>query len=114
MVLRFVPYIGAILAAGLPIVLAAAVGTDWTMTLWTVILFAVVEPLTGQVVEPLVCGRTAGRGGRRRFILDLAVGPLGLLLSTPITLCLFARHVERLQFIDVMLGDQPAPHINAC
>src|SRR5436190_19470004 len=35
-------------------------------------------------------------------------GPLGLLLSTPLTLCLFARHVERLQFIDVMLGDQPA------
>jgi hypothetical protein len=44
MVLRFVPYIGAILAAGLPIALAAAVGSDWTMTLWTVILFAMVEP----------------------------------------------------------------------
>ena len=52
MVLRFVPYIGAILAASLPIALAAAVGSDWTMTVWTVILFAVVEP-TG------VC---AGRG----------------------------------------------------
>jgi len=53
MILRFVPYIGAILAAGLPIALAAAVGSDWTMTLWTVALFAVVEPLTGHVVEPL-------------------------------------------------------------
>jgi len=60
MVLRFVPYIGAILAAGLPIALAAAVGNDWTMTFWTVILFAVVEPLTGHVVEPLVCGKSAG------------------------------------------------------
>ena len=60
MILRFVPYIGAILAAGLPIALAAAVVSDWTMTLWTVALFAVVELLTGNVVEPLVCGRSAG------------------------------------------------------
>src|ERR1700676_1345721 len=114
MVLRFVPYIGAILAAGLPIALAAAVGSDWTMTIWTIALFAVVEPLTGQVDEPLVCGRTAGLSP---VAVVLAAsfwtwlwGPLGLLLSTPLTLCLvvLARHVERLQFIDVMLGDQPA------
>jgi predicted PurR-regulated permease PerM len=60
MILRFVSYIGAILAAALPIALAAAVGSDWTMVLWTIALFALVEPLTGQVVDPLVCGRTAG------------------------------------------------------
>ena len=114
MVLRFVPYIGAIMAAGLPIALAAAVGSDWTMTMWTVILFAVVEPLTGHVVEPLVCGRSAGLSP---VVVVVAAsfwtwlwGPLGLLLSTPLTLCLvvFARHVDRLQFIEVMLGDQPA------
>ena len=114
MVLRFVPYIGAILAAGLPIALAAAVGSDWTMTLWTVILFAVVEPLTGHVVEPLVCGRSAGLSPVAVVVAasfwTWLWGPLGLLLSTPLTLCLvvFARHVDRLQFIDVMLGDQPA------
>jgi predicted PurR-regulated permease PerM len=114
MILRFVPYIGAILAAGLPIALAAAVGSDWTMTLWTIALFAVVEPLTGNIVEPLVCGKSAG-------LSPVAVvfaasfwtwlwGPLGLLLSTPLTLCLvvFAKHIDRLKFIDVMLGDQPA------
>jgi predicted PurR-regulated permease PerM len=114
MVLRFVPYIGAILAAGLPIALAAAVGSDWTMTFWTVILFALVEPLTGHVVEPFVCGRSAGLSPVAVVIAasfwTWLWGPLGLLLSTPLTLCLvvFARHVERLQFIDVMLGDQPA------
>ncbi|HSQ19442.1 MAG TPA: AI-2E family transporter, partial [Blastocatellia bacterium] len=77
-------------------------------------LFAVVESLTGNVVEPLVCGRSAG-------LCPVAVlvaasfwtwlwGPLGLLLSTPLTLCLvaFSRHVDRLKFIDIMLGDQPA------
>jgi len=114
MILRFVPYIGAILAAGLPIALAAAVGSDWSMTLWTVALFAVVEPLTGNVVEPLVCGKSAGLSPVAVVIAasfwTWLWGPLGLLLSTPITLCLvvFARHVERLKFIDVMLGDQPA------
>lgn len=114
MILRFVPYIGAILAAGLPIALAAAVGSDWSMALWTVALFAVVEPLTGNVVEPLVCGKSAGLSPVAVVIAasfwTWLWGPLGLLLSTPITLCLvvFARHVERLKFIDVMLGDRPA------
>jgi predicted PurR-regulated permease PerM len=113
-ILRFVPYIGAMLAAALPITLAAAVGDGWTMTLSTIALFAVVEPLTGQVVEPLVCGRTAGLSPVAVVVAasfwTWLWGPLGLLLSTPLTLCLvvLARHVERLQFIDVMLGDQPA------
>jgi predicted PurR-regulated permease PerM len=113
-ILRFVPYIGAMMAAALPIALAAAVGDGWSMTLWTIALFAVVEPLTGQVVEPLVCGKSAGLSP---VAVVLAAsfwtwlwGPLGLLLSTPLTLCLvvLARHVDRLKFIDVMLGDQPA------
>ena len=114
MILRFVPYIGAVLAAALPIALAAAVGDGWTMTIWTVALFAIVEPLTGQVVEPLVCGRSAGLSPVAIVVAasfwTWLWGPLGLLLSTPLTLCLvvLARHVDRLQFIDVMLGDQPA------
>jgi predicted PurR-regulated permease PerM len=114
MILRFVPYIGAIMAAGLPIALAAAVGNDWTMTLWTVALFAVAEPLTGNVIEPLLCGRSAGLSPVAVVVAasfwTWIWGPLGLLLSTPLTLCLvvLARHVEQLRFIDVMLGDQPA------
>ncbi len=114
MILRFVPYIGAVLAAALPVLLAAAVGTDWTMTIWTAVLFAIVEPVTGQVVEPLICGRTAGLSPVAIVVAasfwTWLWGPLGLLLSTPLTLCLvvLARHVDRLKFIDVMLGDQPA------
>jgi predicted PurR-regulated permease PerM len=114
MILRFIPYIGVILAAALPIALAAAVGSDWGMTLWTIGLFVVVEPLTGQVVEPLVCGKSAGLSPVAVVVAasfwTWLWGPLGLLLSTPLTLCLvvLARHVDRLQFIDVMLGDQPA------
>jgi predicted PurR-regulated permease PerM len=113
-ILRFVPYIGAMLAAALPIALAAAVGDGWSMTLWTIALFAVVEPLTGQIVEPLVCGKSAGLSPVAVVVAasfwTWLWGPLGLLLSTPLTLCLvvLARHVDRLRFIDVMLGDQPA------
>ena len=114
MVLRFVPYVGPALAAVLPLILAAAVGADWSMLLWTALLFAVVEPLTGQILEPLVCGQSAGLSPVA--IVTAAAfwtwlwGPLGLILSTPMTVCLVvvARHVESLKFIDVMLGDQPA------
>jgi predicted PurR-regulated permease PerM len=114
MCLRFIPYIGAILAAGLPIALSAAVGSDWTITFWTIALFAVVEPLTGHFIEPVVCGKSVGLSP---VAIVLAAsfwtwlwGPLGLLLSTPLTLCLvvLAKHVDRLRFIDVMLGDRPA------
>jgi predicted PurR-regulated permease PerM len=52
MVLRFVPYIGALISAIFPLVLAAAVGPGWTMVLWTAALFLIVEPIAGQVIEP--------------------------------------------------------------
>jgi predicted PurR-regulated permease PerM len=114
MILRFVPYIGAPLAAVLPLTLAAAVGADWTMVIWTAALFATVEPLMGQIIEPFIYGHSAGLSPVA-IVVSAAFwtwlwGPLGLLLSTPLTLCLvvLARHVDQLQFIDIMLGDQPA------
>ncbi len=114
MILRFVPYIGPVLAAVLPLILAAAIGNGWSMLFWTAALFAVVEPLTGQFLEPLLCGQSAGLSPVA--IVTAAAfwtwlwGPLGLILSTPMTVCLVvvARHVERLKFLDVLLGDQPA------
>ena len=114
MILRFVPYIGALLAAVLPLALAAAVGQNWSMVLWTAGMFAIVEPIMGYVLEPLICGKSAGLSPVAVVIAasfwTWLWGPLGLLLSTPLTLCLVvvARHVDRLQFIDIMLGDQPA------
>jgi hypothetical protein len=114
MILRFVPYIGALLAALLPLTLAAAVGGDWTMAIWTAALFTVIEILMGQVIEPFIYGHSAGLSPVAVVIAAAfwtwLWGPLGLLMSTPLTLCLvaLARHVDRLQFIDIMLGDQPA------
>jgi predicted PurR-regulated permease PerM len=114
LLLRFVPYIGAPLAAILPLALAAAVSPDWSMMLWTAGLYLVTEAIMGQVVEPLLYGRSTGLSP---FSVVVSAtfwtwlwGPIGLILSTPLTLCLvvLGRHVERLEFLDVILGDRPA------
>jgi predicted PurR-regulated permease PerM len=59
-ILRFVPYVGAVAGAVAPLVLALAVDPGWSMLLWTALLFAVVEPILGQVVEPLLFGHSTG------------------------------------------------------
>jgi predicted PurR-regulated permease PerM len=112
--LRFVPYIGAPLSALFPLALAAAVDPGWSMMVWTAALYVCVELVIGQVVEPLVYGSSTGLSP---FSVVLAAtfwtwlwGPIGLILSTPLTLCLvvLGRHVDRLEFLDVLLGDGPA------
>ena len=112
-VLRFVPYIGPVIAAILPVALAAAVAPGWTMALWTLGLFVVAESVTGQVIEPLVYGHSTGLSPAAVVIAAIfwtwVWGPIGLLLSTPLTLCLvvLGRHVDQLEFLDVLLGDRP-------
>ncbi len=112
--LRFVPYVGAIGAGLLPAVLAAGVDPGWTMVLTTVSMFIVIELLVGQVVEPLLYGHSTGLSPVSVVISAIfwgwLWGPVGLILSMPLSLCLvvMGRHVENLQFIDVLLGDQPA------
>lgn len=112
--LRFVPYIGAIIGAVLPLALAAAVQPGWSMVLWTGGLFVVVEGITGQAVEPLIYGHSTGLSPVAVVIAAIfwtwIWGPIGLILSTPLTLCLvvLGRYVDRLEFLDVLLGDRPA------
>ena len=112
--LRFVPYIGAAIAAAFPLALAVAVDPTWSMLLWTIALFLVVEPVVGHVVEPMVYGHSTGLSpvavvASATFWTALW-GPIGLVLATPLTVCLvvLGRHVERLEFLDVMFGDRPA------
>jgi predicted PurR-regulated permease PerM len=113
-VLRFVPYIGSIIAAAFPLALAVAVDPNWSMLLWTAVLFFVVEPIVGQVVEPMVYGRSTGLSPVAVVVSatfwTALWGPIGLVLATPLTVCLvvLGRHVERLAFLDVMFGDRPA------
>ena len=114
LLLRFVPYIGAPLAAVLPLALAAAVSPGWSMMAWTAGLYMVTEAIMGQAVEPMLYGHSTGLSP---FSVVVSAtfwtwlwGPIGLILSTPLTLCLvvLGRHVERLEFLDVILGDRPA------
>jgi predicted PurR-regulated permease PerM len=119
-ILRFIPYLGAVLSAVFPMVIAAAVDPGWTMLALTAGLFAITEPLVGHVVEPLAYGRSTGLSPVAIVVAATfwtwLWGPIGLVLATPLTVCLvvLGRHVERLEFLDVMLGDRPplsAPEI---
>ena len=113
-VLRFVPYVGAVIAAAFPLILAVAVDPGWSLLLWTAALFVVVEPLVGHGIEPLVYGRSTGLSPVAVVVAatfwTALWGPIGLVLATPLTVCLvvLGRHVEKLQFLDVMFGDRPA------
>ncbi|MGX7705382.1 AI-2E family transporter [Methylobacterium sp. Gmos1] len=113
-ILRFVPYIGAVIGMAFPLMLAAAVDPGWSMLIATVLLFAIVEPIAGHVVEPLLYGHSTGLSPVAVILAatlwTFLWGPVGLVLATPITVCLvvLGRHVERLAFLDVMLGDRPA------
>jgi len=113
MILRFVPYIGALISAIFPLILAAAVGSGWEMLLLTALLFVFLELLAGQVIEPLVYGHSSGLSPVA-VILSASFwtwlwGPVGLVIATPLTVCLVVvgRHVERLKFLDILLGNRP-------
>jgi predicted PurR-regulated permease PerM len=113
MIMRFVPYIGGLISATFPLVLAAAVGPGWTMVLETAALFLVTETIVGQAIEPLVYGQSTGLSPVA-IIVSAAFwtwlwGPVGLILATPLSMCLVVvgRHVDRLEFLEVMFGDRP-------
>jgi hypothetical protein len=113
MLLRFVPYIGPVVAVAFPAALAVAVDPGWAMMFWAIGLFLVVELITGYVIEPWLYGHSMGLSGVAVLVAaafwTLLWGPIGLLLSTPLTMCLvvLGRHVEHLQFLEVLLGDRP-------
>ena len=114
MLFRFVPYVGVPLAFLIPAVLAVAVDPGWSMLAWVMALFGGVEAIIGQAVEPFVYGRSMGLSAVAVVVAAVfwtwLWGPVGLLLSTPLTMCfvVLGRHIEGLKFLDVMLGDQPA------
>ncbi|MCW1919763.1 AI-2E family transporter [Rhodobacter sp. KR11] len=118
LILRFVPFIGSALAAAFPLFLAFAVSPDWSAVLWTLALFGAVELITSNVVEPWLYGSRTGLSPLAIIVAALVWtflwGPLGLVLSTPLTVCLvvLGRHVPQFGLFDILLGDEPmlAPH----
>ncbi|ESZ22395.1 AI-2E family transporter [Mesorhizobium sp. L2C084A000] len=116
--LRFVPYIGPIIGMLLPLFLALAVAPGWSLVLWTAALFVVMELITGNVIEPWLYGSRTGLSPLAIIVAAIfwtwLWGPLGLILSTPLTVCLvvLGRHVPQFEFLDVLFGNEPVlePH----
>ena len=112
-VMRFVPFLGVIVAAVPPILLAVAIVPGWSLALVVLAIYVVAESLMGQVVEPLIYGHNTGLSPIAVIVATafwaLLWGPIGLLIATPLTVCLvvMGRHVEALSFLDIILGDKP-------
>lgn len=117
-VLRFVPYIGTWMAAAFPLILSFAVSETWTQPILALALFGVLDLVTANVIEPLLFGRSTGVSPIALLVAAAfwtwIWGPIGLVLSTPLTVCLvvLGQHVPRLTFLTLLLSDQPAlpPH----
>src|SRR5215831_3525285 len=117
-VLRFIPYVGAWVGALLPVLLSFAISTNWFTPLVTIALFIVLEAIISNFIEPWVYGANTGVSPLALIISAVfwtwLWGPVGLVLSTPMTVCLavIGRHVPRLESLGILLSeDQPlAPH----
>ncbi len=113
-VLRFIPYIGPWIAAAIPVALSLAVSPNWTMPLLTIGLFVVLELLSNNVMEPWLYGTSTGVTPIALIIAAVfwtwLWGPVGLFLSTPLTVCLvvMGRRVPNLSFLSVLLSDEEA------
>ena len=112
--LRFIPYVGTWMAALLPIAVSLAVFPGWTKPLLVIALFAVLEPLIYAVIEPLLYGHSIGVS-QTALLVAVAFwtwlwGPLGLILATPLTVCLvvLGKYVPGLDFILTLVSDRPA------
>ena len=111
--LRFIPFLGIVIAACFPLALAIAVDPGWWLVAWTALLFVGVELIIANLVEPHLYGGSTGLSSTAVIVAAVfwtwLWGPVGLLLSTPMTACVvvLGRHVPQLRFLDVLLGNEP-------
>jgi predicted PurR-regulated permease PerM len=112
-VLRFVPYVGSLIAVALPVALALAVFSGWHHAGLVFLVFVVMELTVANFIEPLLYGSHTGISSLAILVATVfwatLWGPVGLILSTPLTVCLIVlgRHVPQLNFLEVLLGDEP-------
>jgi predicted PurR-regulated permease PerM len=112
-ILRIVPYIGSVVAGLLPLLLSLAVFDGWRQPLMVFALFATLELVTGNLIEPWLYGAHTGISSLALLVTTMfwaaLWGPAGLILSTPLTVCVvvLGRHVPQLSFLHILLGDQP-------
>jgi len=113
-VLRYIPYVGPWIGAAIPIAVSLAVSPGWLMPLLTLGLFVLLELLSNNVIEPWLYGSSTGVSPVALIFAAVCWtwlwGPVGLVLATPMTVCLvvMGRHIPRLSFLSVLLGDEEA------
>lgn len=112
-IMRFIPYVGPMLSAVFPVALAFAVDPGWQMVIWTIALIVTLELISNNVVEPLLYGSSTGLSAisliAAATFWTALWGPVGLILSTPLTVCLLVlgRAHPQLQFLETLLGSTP-------
>ncbi|MBV9676898.1 MAG: AI-2E family transporter [Acidobacteriaceae bacterium] len=118
--LRFIPYVGTFLAGVCPFVLSLAVFDGWSKPALTIVLFIAIEGITSGAVEPWLYATRTGVSSLAILLSaafwTLLWGPIGLILSTPLTVCLavLGRHAPSLAFLHVVLGDEPVLTPDIC
>jgi len=110
--LRYVPYLGPLIGGALPLLLALGAFDDWKRPLFVLAMFVVLDVVTANFVEPMLYGSHTGITSLAILIAAIfwtvVWGPVGLLLSTPLTVCLvaFGKHAPQLQFLTILFGDE--------
>jgi predicted PurR-regulated permease PerM len=118
--LRYLPYIGPYFAAVLPLSTSLALNDGWATTLMVIGLFLTLELVIANAVEPWLYGQSMGVS-EVALLVSAAFwaflwGPVGLVLSSPLTVCLvmLGRYVPQLEFLAVLMGDEPALEPKDC
>jgi len=112
-ILRFVPYVGTTFAASFPLVLAFAIDPGWKGVLLVFALFLFLELTLANLIEPWLYGSHLGVSSLAMLVAavfwGMLWGPVGVVLSTSLTVCLIlmGRYVPQLDFLEVLLGDEP-------
>jgi predicted PurR-regulated permease PerM len=113
-VLRFIPYVGPWIAAMIPVLLSFAISPGWSTPALTIGLYIVIELISNNVMEPWLYGSSTGVTPIALIVAAMVWtwlwGPVGLILATPITVCLvvMGRHIPRLAFLSIVLSDEEA------
>ncbi len=116
--LRFIPYVGAWIALGFPLLLSLAVTSTWSMPIEVLALFATIELVTSNVLEPWLYGAHTGLSPVAIMVATIfwtwLWGGVGLLLATPLTVCVavLGKYIPSLSFLDALLGDEPTLSVN--
>jgi len=111
--LRFAPYIGPVIAGLLPFAVTLAMTDGWRTPLLVVALISITEVIIANFIEPLLYGIHTGLSAVAVLVSavfwTVVWGPIGLVLATPMTVCLtvLGRHTPQLEFLNIILGDEP-------